>query len=134
MLSVLLSVLAAFLDVVWPDLLPPLWQALPAEGPWGPEAFDFVGVSPVLLLGLAALLVYSLLGLVAVVAMARFRRWGCSVSWWLTLLGLPVIAVLGPAVMSGWAYSLQAAGAMLWGVALAAAYWSPLAARFEARA
>lgn len=124
----LLAVAGASLDALCPALLPEgmrlAWEAWEEAPLWLPDAPWALA----LLAGaLGALL---LLGLAACVAMCRFRAWGRSASLWITVLALPLGVWAGPGVQSGWSTALLDAAAMLWGAALAAAYWSPLARRF----
>ncbi|MDO5086896.1 MAG: hypothetical protein Q4D74_04715 [Comamonadaceae bacterium] len=125
--SWLASLAAALLDVLWPSLLPPSWLALyeSAELPWMPAS----GEPPVLMLALPGALLLALVA--AAVALCRFQPWGRRVSLWGTLLMLPLAAWLGPLMMSGPALALLELSGMLWGAALALAYASPLATRFQ---
>lgn len=70
---------------------------------------------------------------VGLVGLLAFQRW----ARWLTLIATIVIylpmPLSGTVVLSGFAYTLDSVAAILWGVLLAAAYWSPVAVEFERR-
>ncbi len=124
--SVLIGLAASTVDWLWPALLPLEWQLLWDETPlpWMPEG-DFWWWLLMLVLG-ACVLMLS----VAAVAMCFFKPWARSLSLWGTALVMPVVVWLGPTMYSGLSGALLELSSMLWGAALALAYFSPLAQRF----
>ena len=70
----------------------------------------------------------------AIAGLLMFRRWGRSLAAWTTVLSLGFWPILGVTVQSGWASALMQLSATTWGVALAIAYFSPLAAEFSGQA
>lgn len=68
--------------------------------------------------------------LVSTVGLFCFKRWGRTLSLWLTAIGLALSWSFGVVLSGGLEWMLHDAAMMLWGAALACAYWSPLAARF----
>ena len=67
---------------------------------------------------------------VGLVGMLAFWRWARALTLWSTVVIYLPLPLGGPAVVSGFAYTLDAVAAILWGVLLACAYWSPAAAAF----
>ena len=123
-----LALLGAFADQAWPDLLSEeLAMALANLPP--PAGLDSESLLGDLLAGGLALLLLAG-GLAASVAVCFFKRWGRAVMLWSTPVALAVVVWMGPTVMSGVAAALYELSSMLWGAVLAAAYWSPLSARF----
>jgi hypothetical protein len=82
-------------------------------------------------ISLAILLPWLAAALVGVIGLFLFKPWGRPLSLWSTVLSFFLIAFLGPVVSSGVAYSLDQAAMALWGVALALAYFPPVAERFK---
>jgi hypothetical protein len=121
-LSFLLPVVAMGIDALFPTLISrPLTEALQAEvsSPFL-ESWWVVVVNVVLV---AAALAGS-------IGMLLFKRWARSLSLWSTVLVLAYLPFIGSIVESGLAASLYEASSMLWGAALAAAYFSTLRHRF----
>lgn len=77
-------------------------------------------------LGFAAFLALC----VGLVGMLAFWRWARALTLWSTVVVYLPLPLGGPAVVSGFAYTLDAVAAILWGVLLACAYWSPAAEGF----
>ena len=120
--SLLVGVSAAALDALWPSLLPgALADAAEAVQSTANDSFASIAV-------LAAVFLAALVG---TYGLFMFQRWGRSLSLWVTVITLPLLAVQGPVVLSGWASALVDLSSSLWAAALAVAYWSPLAGRFE---
>ena len=71
------------------------------------------------------------IGLVGLLAFHRWARWLTLVSTIVLYVPMPLSGTL---VLSGFAYTLDSVAAILWGVLLAAAYWSPVADEFRPRA
>jgi hypothetical protein len=71
---------------------------------------------------------------IGLVGMLAFQGW----ARWLTLVATIAIYIpmplSGTLVLSGFAYTMDSVAAILWGVLLAVAYWSPVAVEFESRA
>lgn len=91
-----------------------------------------------IIVGHVVLLVLALPLLVAwlagIVGLFLMKRWARGLSLYLTLLGLLMYPVLGPSIASGWNSALSELSALLWGAALACAYFSPLAEAFSRNA
>ena len=64
------------------------------------------------------------------VGMLAFWRWARALTLWSTVVIYLPLPLGGPVVISGFAYTFEAVAAILWGVLLACAYWSPAAAGF----
>ena len=121
-LSFLLPVVAMGIDALFPTLISRgLTEAVQAE-PIPPflESWWFIVVTVVLV---AAALAGS-------IGMLLFKRWARSLSLWSTVFVLAYLPFIGSIVESGLAASLYEASSMLWGAALAAAYFSTLRQRF----
>ena len=125
--SLLLGVAGGIADWVFPPPLPTslaeAQDSLPLPAPMA-SAWGWLLTG-----GFGALLLVA--GVVATVALWMVRRWGRTASLWLTILVIPVSVWAGPSVLSGVGWALYEASLMLWGAVLAAAYWSPLAPRFD---
>jgi hypothetical protein len=78
-----------------------------------------------------ALLVLFACALAGTAGLFLFRRWGRRLSTWTSILALSTYPFLGPFLHSGWGTLCIDASMMLWGAALAMAYFSPIRARFE---
>ncbi len=121
-LSLLLPLVAMGVDALFPTLISrTLTEAVQAE-PLSLffERWWFIVVVVVLV---AAALAGS-------VGMLLFKRWARSVSLWSTAFLLLCLPFMGSIVESGMAASLYEASSMLWGAALAAAYFTTLRHRF----
>ncbi len=123
--SLLIAVAGSTIDMVWPSLMPePLAYALDevrTAQEWDMPATLLTG----------ALMVVLIAGLAAMVALYQFRAWGRSLSLWGSVISFPLLLWSGPEVASSWASVLLDVSMMLWGAVMAAAYWGPLATRFE---
>ena len=69
-------------------------------------------------------------GLAGLLAFQRWARWLTLASTIAIYLPMPLSDTV---VLSGFAYTMDSVAAILWGVLLAAAYWSPVAAEFRSR-
>jgi hypothetical protein len=121
-LSFLLPLVAMAVDALFPSLISrALTEAVQADAgrPWL-ESWWSIVVTVVLV---AAALAGS-------VGMLLFKRWARSLSLWSTAFVLVYLPFIGSIVESGLAASLYEASSMLWGAALAAAYFSSLRERF----
>jgi hypothetical protein len=67
---------------------------------------------------------------IGLLGMLMFWRWARALTLWGTVLIYLPMPLSGAAVLSGFAYTMDSVAAILWGVLLAAAYWSPVAAEF----
>jgi len=121
-LSFLLPVVALGVDALFPTLISQaLTEAVQAEAvPPFLESWWSIVVTVVLI---AAALAGS-------VGMLLFKRWARSLSLWSTAFVLLYLPFIGSIVESGLAASLYETSSMLWGAALAAAYFSTLRHRF----
>ncbi len=67
-------------------------------------------------------------GLLGLLAFQRWARWLTLASTIAIYLPMPLS---GTVVLSGFAYTMDSVAAILWGVLLAASYWSPVATEFR---
>ena len=120
--SLVLLAASAFVDPLFPGLIPPSVSQAVEEAPLP----SMVGGwwFPVLVVPWALAL------LVATIGLLFFRRWARALSLWATLVGFAFYPFLGAQVSSGWASGFGEASATLWGAALATAFFSPLRERF----
>lgn len=123
--SIVLAVLGPLLDLFMPGLIPQEFE----------DAYDaYFTEEPQLWLALAlgvfglALIVGAVVG---TVGLWLFKPWSRGFSFWLTVSSVVTYPFLGPVVYSGWALMLTEVAMMLWGAALAMAYFSELRLRFE---
>ena len=124
-LSVLLDFASAFLDTLFPGLIPssiaqafenePL--AIPLEG-WVWHAALVLAVTVVILY------------IVGAVGLCFFKRWARSFFLYLTVLTFAFYPILGVIVSSTWSGALSDMSSLLSGGILALAYYSPLRERF----
>lgn len=125
--SLVLGIAGALLDMLIPSLLPQVFSN--AHAKLEAETFDDYGITGVVLLivacvGLLALAIAGFVGLFL------FKPWGRRLSVLSTLIGLPMSILLGPLSQSGWSLFLVEVSTILWGGALAIAYFAPLSVRF----
>lgn len=71
--------------------------------------------------------------LVGLVGLFLFKPWGRFLSTISTVGGFLLLPFLGPTVSSGIGSTLYEASAVLWGVVLACAYFSPISALFSSQ-
>jgi hypothetical protein len=121
-LSFVLPLVAMGVDALFPTLVS---RALT-------EAVQSEAVPPFLESGLFIALNVALVtaALAGSLGMLLFKRWARSLSLWSTVVLLLYLPFIGSIVESGLAASLYEASSMLWGAALAAAYFSALRERF----
>ena len=120
--TIALQLLGSFVDLLFPSLIPASLSsavdALPLspafENPW------FVGTTIVVAIAMCA----------AVVGLLFFKRWARALCLGSTVVSFGLFPVLGPGVYSGLAGAIQELSAVLWGAALATAFFSPLRERF----
>ena len=118
-----LGIVGGALDMVFRDLLPSdLAEVYEAYEPVA-SAHGFV----LMLLGLVLLVV----DVVSSIGLLMLKRWARSLALWFTLLGLTATPFMGATLSSGWAGLLLDASMLLWGAALAMAYFSDLKRHFE---
>lgn len=123
--SLVLAVLGSLVDVVMPGLFPEeidaAYEAYLTEEP---------SLWVALALGVFAILVF-VGAIVATVGLWLFKPWSRGFSFWLTVFSMASYPFLGPILYSGWAFLLIELGMILWGAALAMAYFSELKMRFD---
>lgn len=123
--SLLLAVLGSLVDLFMPGLFPPELE----------EAYDaYVLEEPSLWLAIAmgvSALIFLVGMIVGTIGLLLFKSWGRTLSFWLTIVSVAAYPFLGPVLYSGWTLMLTEVGIMLWGAALAMAYFSELKLRFE---
>lgn len=117
--SIAMAVLGTVVDSVFPGQLPTVlddaYEAYAAaEEPTLSRALAMGGLALVLLVGVA----------VGTIGLLLFKSWGRQLSLWLSVLTIFSYPVLGPVVYSGWAAMLTETSMMLWGAALAMAYFA----------
>ncbi len=123
---ILLSVLVPCLGVAVSmateaSLPPPLRDYLARDAELAPLMSEVVA-------GLVLFIVW----IVALVGLYRFRRYARPLFVASNLGGLAVVPWFGPYVDLGWGEAVYQLSFILNGIILAAAYWSPLAERFQA--
>lgn len=123
--SIAAAVLGASVDAFIPSLLPAVlgdaYEAhMAAEEPTMSRALVFGGLAIVLLIGVV----------VGTIGLLLFKPWGRSLSLWLSVLATLSYPLFGPVVYSGWAAMLADTSMMLWGAALAMAYFAEINVRF----
>ena len=124
--TIALAVLGGTVDLLAPGLLPSaLDEAYEAYLATEEPTLSFVialgGVSLVLLIG----------AVVGTIGLLLFKRWARWLSLWLSVLSALIYPFLGPVLYSGWATMFTETSMMLWGAALAMAYFSEIKVRFE---
>jgi hypothetical protein len=124
--SIVIAVLGTSLDLVVPGLLPAVLEDayeahVAAEEPMMSRALTLIGFMLVLLIG----------SVVGTIGLLLFKPWGRQLSLWLSVLAVLSYPFLGPIVNSGWATMLHNTSIMLWGAALAMAYFAEIKVRFE---
>jgi hypothetical protein len=124
--SILLALLGPFVDLLVPGLLPSAledaYESHLATAELDiPFALAFGGFSLILLIGAVA----------GTVGLLLFKRWSRPFSLWLSVLSMPSYPLMGPVLYSGWSLMITGFSLMLWGAALAMAYFSDVSTRFE---
>lgn len=123
--STVLAMAGPSLDLFVPGLIP---QGIG-------DAYDaFLAEQPELWLDLA-MGVFTLIlfvgAVVGMVGLLLLKPWSRGLSLWLTVLSVMSYPFLGPALYSGWGFMMTEVAMMLWGAALAMAYFSELKGRFD---
>ena len=126
LVAVAIGVLGAFVDLLAPDLVP----AQIADAYEAHMASEELTWFSIIALG-AFVLILLIGGVAGTVGLLLFKRWGRSVCVWFSVLSVLGYPLLGPILYSGWALRLTETSMMLWGAALAMAYFSELRSRFE---
>ncbi|GFE78082.1 hypothetical protein GCM10011487_00820 [Steroidobacter agaridevorans] len=123
--SLVLAILGSLVDFFMPGLVPQeLNDAYEAYDPGEPQLW--------LALAMGILALVLVVGaIVGAVGLWLFKRWGRGLSFWLTASSIVTYPFLGPVLYSGWSLMLTEVGMMLWGAALAMAYFSELRLRFD---
>ena len=123
--SIALSLVGPWIDFFLPGLLPhglgDAYDAYIAEEP----ALGFVVAAG------AFSLIFFVGAVVGTVGLFLLKRWSRAFSFWLTVISTMSYPFLGPALYSGWAFMVNEVAMMLWGAALAMAYFSELRVRFD---
>lgn len=88
------------------------------------------GLAWILTLGIGGLILI-IVGIASTIGLLLFKPWSRRLALWLSVLSLLMYPLLGPVIYSGWAYMLLETSMVMWGAALAMAYFSELAVRFE---
>ena len=131
--SVALGLIGGVTDFVFPDLLPKdlneAWESYTPEGMEWLLSEDADWIS--LVIFLVVILVFLALAIVSTIGLFLFKRWGRPVALWITVLSTITYPLFGATLYSGWALMLTQAAMLMWGAALAMAYFSDLRTRFE---
>ena len=121
--SLALGIMGAVFDTAVPSSLPDAFSQ-------AQEAYDASQTTTYLLLtGLGALVLF-IVGIASFVGLYLFRSWAPRLAIIATALAVPITVLIGPMAVSGWTTALNELSSMLWGVALALPYLSPLRERF----
>lgn len=124
-LAILLALASACVDLLFPQLLPSAFQDLIAQHDAALPVWQMVAM------GLTGL-VFVATGLWSTIGLFRFRAAGRRWSLILSIAALPLLLLTGPVALSSLALVLTELSMMLWGGALALAYYhAELAARFN---
>ena len=122
--GLILAIAGGLIDLLFPDLVPAqindAYEAYSAG-----EAADTY-----LVMGVLALFVL-VVALVATVGLLLLKRWARPLAFWTTVVSTLSYPALGPYLYSGLGLMLTEASMMLWGAALAMAYFSDLRTHFE---
>lgn len=124
--NALLIPAAMFVSTYDARLLPPPLQAWLASRAYG-VITGLQSLAGTVSFGAFVALCIGLLGMLA------FQRWARALTLWSTLVLYLPMPLSEATVLSGFAYTLDSVAAVLWGVLLAVAYWSPVAAEFDPR-
>ena len=121
--SVILGTAAAFLDTLFPELIPQsIAQAVENEPL--PALFDNLWLTVAIFLPLLIVVTISTIGLFF------FKAWARAFAFYSTILSFAVYPFFGPVLSSAWSSALTEASSLLWGAILAIAYYSPLREQF----
>ncbi|MDB5746734.1 MAG: hypothetical protein JWP72_1582 [Massilia sp.] len=96
------------------------------------ESTPLAALPPWLLLSMGAALFIATAA--TTIGMWLFRRWARTLSLWLSVLLLPLTLLAGPILEAPFESMFNDLSMVLFGAMMAVAYFSPLSARFEARA
>lgn len=125
-LAILLAIASGCVDLLFPQLLPSAFRDLITQHDAAKPIWLMV------VMGLAGL-AFLATGLWSTIGLFRFRTSGRRWSLILSIAVVPLLLLMGPVAFSSLALVLSELSLMLWGGALALAYYhSELAARFDA--
>lgn len=122
--SVVTGLAAAFIDALFPALLP---EALSAAWEKDPP---FDPTPEYLWLWIAVLVPWLVASTVSTIGLFFFRHWARPLALVVATLGLAISPLFGPGLSSGWSNALLEASFLSWGAVLALSYFSPLSERF----
>ena len=123
--SVVLGTGAAFLDTLFPELLPQsIAQAVENEPL--PALFDNLWLTVTIFLPVLIIVIISTIGLFFL------KAWARALAFYSTILSFAMYPFFGPILSSAWSSALTEASSLLWGAILAIAYYSSLRERFSA--
>jgi hypothetical protein len=123
--SIALAVLGGAVDYFVPGLLPAALENAyeayaTAEEPTVSHALTLGGLALLLLIG----------AVVGTIGLLLFKPWGRRLSLWLSALAMLSHPFVDPVVSSGWATMFTETSMMLWGAALAMAYFAEIKVKF----
>ena len=122
--SIVAGLCSAFVDDLIPDLLPSAFKL--AQEAAKPDFFNMSGI-----VGIAGSVVAFALLVCAYVGLFRFRSWAPRLAVISTAVSIACGVLIGASAQLGLATALNDISSLLLGVALALAYFSPIAARFS---
>jgi urea transporter len=123
--SIVIAFAGAGVDYVLPGVLPPaLDEAYEAY-----SAADELSVPYMLGMGIASL-VMLVCGVTVTIGLLLLKSWSRPLALWLSVLSMALYPLLGASVVSGWSTMLTEISSMLWGAALAMAYFADIKVRF----
>jgi urea transporter len=123
--SLVLAIFGGVIDEVIPDLLPKV-----LDDAWDSYDSEEQSWASIAIIGGFAL-VLLVVGLVATIGLLLLRRWARPLALWTTVISVVMYPLLGAMVYSAWALMLTESATVMWGAALAMAYFSELRTHFE---
>jgi urea transporter len=119
-----LAIVGTIVDVSIPNLLPKVlddaWATYSENTSW----------SRIAIVGGLGLIVFAA-GVIATIGLMLLKRWARPLALWITVISVLAYPALGGAVYSGWALMLDESATIMWGAALAMAYFSELKSHFQ---
>ncbi|MBI4998559.1 MAG: hypothetical protein HZC22_17025 [Rhodocyclales bacterium] len=122
--SVATGLAAAFIDSLFPALLPEaLSAAWEKDPPFDPDPEH-------LWLWVAMLVPWLVASVASTIGLFLFRHWARPLALVVAVFDLGISPLFGPELSSAWSSALQEASFLSWGAVLALSYFSPLSQRF----
>lgn len=124
-LSLVLSLVGSFIDLLVPGLVPESLTAAYEDYAMTDASMAGIMTAAALSLGL------TLVAVIVAVGLLVLQRWARTLALWSTGVSFVIYPLLGAMLQSGVAVMLVDISMVLWGAALAMAYYSDLRSRFE---